>query len=285
MLSRSSFVSRDSTSRSVRQPAREPSTAFIRDPAIDAIFGGIQADLDYCMANIDNSLANIDNQYSALCQIQETVQLSLLHRLEAFESLPGSVPPPGIETPSPRLREHKAANIYRSLRASYSFASITESSTSRPQKETATTQPRIASRQSDVGNWASRLQESTSSSRYITSSHTPQLPSRTSSPTERKAPHKNTDESSHQIAHLTRREIEGACGICLEDLKCIACSGTEEHDDPDRESDGDTDEEDGVSLVYCKAQCGTNFHESCFHEWSEYAERPICPICRIQWTK
>ena len=37
-------------------------------------------------------------------------------------------------------------------------------------------------------------------------------------------------------------------------------------------------------LVYCKAQCGHNFHEDCINDWLAYSlNSQTCPRCRSKW--
>lgn len=59
-----------------------------------------------------------------------------------------------------------------------------------------------------------------------------------------------------------RRDIDGDCSICLEDLR--------------------TDDKD---LTYCM-QCKMNFHFGCIAEWvKQYGQHPLCPLCRGHWIQ
>lgn len=142
---------------------------------------------------------------------------------------------------------------------------------------------------------------------------------------------------------VTRRSIEGECGICIlpfstdpDDGSFVGCvpmdidededdddddgddiSGGDESDDfledddlgegdededcDDEASEGSGDSEDkdedeksaadgkeDNSIVWCKAQCGTNYHQSCLNIWihtfkNEAYRRPTCPTCRAVW--
>lgn len=82
----------------------------------------------------------------------------------------------------------------------------------------------------------------------------------------------------------TRRTVEGECGICLCALQEAA--------DNTRDGEHDTDNEDELNrdvveryedLVWCKAQCGVNFHKACMDQWLERAPRQTCPACRRSW--
>ncbi|KAJ5918156.1 hypothetical protein N7454_010531 [Penicillium verhagenii] len=112
---------------------------------------------------------------------------------------------------------------------------------------------------------------------------------RTEEDTAERATHQNTRPSPRQRSNITRRAIEGPCGICLEELQEVESSREESYDDSDSDSDNgsyddtDSDGEDERNLVYCKAQCGNNFHEACLTEWLDHINVPTCPMCRIEW--
>lgn len=98
-----------------------------------------------------------------------------------------------------------------------------------------------------------------------------------------------TDHTA-SITSSRRRPVEGECGICLCSLNNV---------DDDEESDSEDEGEDGydyapegeeqnvngdeVSLVWCKATCGVNFHEECLHQWLETSPNSTCPTCRSPW--
>ncbi|KAJ5930346.1 hypothetical protein N7466_005839 [Penicillium verhagenii] len=104
-----------------------------------------------------------------------------------------------------------------------------------------------------------------------------------------RVPRQNTRPFPRQTSNVTRREIEGPCGICLEDLQGVEFIRTGGYDDSGSDSDNgsydDTDNDGEVerTLVYCKAQCGNNFHETCLTEWLDHIMVPTCPMCRIEW--
>ena len=60
-----------------------------------------------------------------------------------------------------------------------------------------------------------------------------------------------------------RKPIEGECPICYDSLN----------------SDKET-------IVYCKASCGNNIHQSCMKTWISMAPRgkATCPYCRATWA-
>jgi hypothetical protein len=35
--------------------------------------------------------------------------------------------------------------------------------------------------------------------------------------------------------------------------------------------------------VWCKAQCGVNFHKACMDQWLKRAPSRTCPACRRSW--
>ncbi|KAF7158066.1 hypothetical protein CNMCM5623_002578 [Aspergillus felis] len=114
----------------------------------------------------------------------------------------------------------------------------------------------------------------------------------------------------------TRKPIEGDCDICMCPLRGQASDedGEEsedsddenyydvsdtafdnEHDGEDDQDDDDEDDDDDLDdLVYCKNQCGTNYHKACIDEWLATQSRfrtprgdpisPSCPKCRAAWS-
>ncbi|EAW15676.1 uncharacterized protein NFIA_050180 [Aspergillus fischeri NRRL 181] len=105
----------------------------------------------------------------------------------------------------------------------------------------------------------------------------------------------------------TRKPIEGDCDICLCPLRGQDSDKdgerSEDSDDendnvvPDTASDNEHDEnaEDNLDdLVYCKNQCGTNYHKACIDVWLATQRTfrtprgdPIglsCPNCRAAWS-
>ncbi|GIC88645.1 uncharacterized protein Aud_005042 [Aspergillus udagawae] len=111
----------------------------------------------------------------------------------------------------------------------------------------------------------------------------------------------------------TRKPIEGDCGICMCPLReQDSDEDAEESEDSDDENDNDVagtgsdtesdnehdgSEEDGLDLddiVYCKNECGTNYHKACIDVWlatqstfrtpSGNTVCPSCPKCRAAWS-
>ncbi|KAJ5160142.1 uncharacterized protein N7482_007146 [Penicillium canariense] len=82
----------------------------------------------------------------------------------------------------------------------------------------------------------------------------------------------------------TRRTVEGDCGICLCALQEGADDTSDAGDETDNEDEHTGDEEERYEdLVWCKAQCGVNFHKTCMHQWLQTAPRTTCPACRRVW--
>lgn len=100
---------------------------------------------------------------------------------------------------------------------------------------------------------------------------------------------------------VTRKPIEGDCEICMCPLR--GEDSDQDSDDEDENDVSDTasdDEDDGPDegdlddLVYCKSQCGSNYHKTCIDEWlatqSTFRDPrgnpvcPSCPTCRAVWS-
>ncbi|RLM01566.1 hypothetical protein CFD26_108788 [Aspergillus turcosus] len=99
---------------------------------------------------------------------------------------------------------------------------------------------------------------------------------------------------------VTRKPIEGDCEICMCPLRGED-SDQDSDDEDDNVSDTESDEEDDGpeeddpdDLVYCKNQCGRNYHKACIDEWlatqSTFEDPrgnpvcPSCPTCRAVWS-
>ncbi|KAJ5553864.1 hypothetical protein N7513_003823 [Penicillium frequentans] len=252
---------RESTSLSARQPTLLSTRTSNREPT-----RAIGSEL---------SLTNVEEQCAELYQTLQST-LAELRRLQALQA---SVPISSstIEISTPRALYHGNAVTTRDTRTSNGFISSTEMS----QRATVATHTENPPGQTEVRVRTPRRQDSTQ-----------QLSSRIAPQTER-ATSRDRHSSLCPAIQVTRRDIEGPCGICLEALK-----GTEldDSDDSDEEYDSDSDsdedynevnegesEQEEPRLVYCKAQCGNNFHETCLHEWLEHSTRPTCPMCRCAW--
>jgi hypothetical protein len=109
---------------------------------------------------------------------------------------------------------------------------------------------------------------------------------------------------------ITRKPIEGDCEICMCPLRGQdsgdddegSGDGDDEDDDDDDDETASDDEDDDPEeadddlhdLVYCKDQCGTNYHKTCIDHWlatqstfgARYGRpvRPSCPTCRAVWS-
>ncbi|RJE26091.1 hypothetical protein PHISCL_01534 [Aspergillus sclerotialis] len=68
-------------------------------------------------------------------------------------------------------------------------------------------------------------------------------------------------------------------------------SDNEDNDDDNDHDDEDIkDAKDKDPIVWCKVQCGTNYHRSCLETWiatfkNEVYRRPTCPTCRAIWKE
>lgn len=183
-----------------------------------------------------------------------------------------------IETSIPRARDRRDAGTTRLTRTNNGSVSSTE----RAQITEVATQPANTSRQTQVRDRAPRWEDSTQ-----------RLPSWIATRSEERAIRQRIDSSRRPYVQVIRRDIEGPCGICLEALKSTESDDSDESDeehDSDSDSDEDYNEEFEENceqydprLVYCKAQCGNNFHEFCLHEWLEHSIQPTCPMCRCAW--
>lgn len=85
---------------------------------------------------------------------------------------------------------------------------------------------------------------------------------------------------------VSRKPVEGDCGICLSPLENPT-------NVPSRSVRiGNSLHYVGNSgknhLVWCKARCGANYHVDCFNKWSKHFKRhmPVtCPLCRTYWER
>lgn len=98
---------------------------------------------------------------------------------------------------------------------------------------------------------------------------------------------RRTEQSVISVArpHIsTRRTIEGDCGICLCALQKAADDTSDGGNDTDNKDEHKKDVgEKNKDLVWCKSQCGVNFHKACMDQWLRRAPRPTCPACRRSW--
>ncbi|KAF2641208.1 hypothetical protein P280DRAFT_517419 [Massarina eburnea CBS 473.64] len=66
--------------------------------------------------------------------------------------------------------------------------------------------------------------------------------------------------SSSRTIYKKRKDIEGDCNICHEELN-------------PKISD----------ITFCQVGCGQNMHERCYRQWSN--RQPTCPMCRCAWKE
>lgn len=65
-----------------------------------------------------------------------------------------------------------------------------------------------------------------------------------------------------EVLQSNRKEIQGVCSICHEDLQPAV-----------------------EDIIYCRAQCGVNFHLPCMQNWQLQSPKPLkCPHCRQKWN-
>ncbi|KAH8695278.1 hypothetical protein BGW36DRAFT_360982 [Talaromyces proteolyticus] len=116
----------------------------------------------------------------------------------------------------------------------------------------------------------------------------------TSSPTPGRATTPTQQSSTFPRRRTTniRQPVEGECGICYNSL--LGDNESEEDDglsdDLDSESVASTPTGNRKeSLVWCRAQCGQNYHKECMDLWAASCTnnlRPAtCPMCRAQWRQ
>ncbi|CAG8386919.1 unnamed protein product [Penicillium salamii] len=135
--------------------------------------------------------------------------------------------------------------------------------------------------------------------RVSVSTQTPQSPSTVVSVPRRTEIHGR----KNRLPQVTRREVEGDCGICLCDLhgpqQAVDSEDETDNDgdDDDEKDDSEDDEEEDDSeddddnyydadeyqeeLTWCKVRCGVNFHKKCIDRWLACAR--TCPACRSMW--
>ncbi|PYH49592.1 uncharacterized protein BP01DRAFT_352162 [Aspergillus saccharolyticus JOP 1030-1] len=79
---------------------------------------------------------------------------------------------------------------------------------------------------------------------------------------------------------LNRKPMTGDCSICYEPL--LQHNHNSSQVSPSRAARD-------ISIVYCKRQCGTNFHYSCMFSWKQSVwqtgREPTCPMCRTVWQQ
>lgn len=174
---------------------------------------------------------------------------------------------------------------------------VSRSGTSRPLPRMTVRNPRITVSES------TRRQRTTASS---TRSAQESSEAETSTPTSREPsrPARNpARQRTSRSGEVTRRHVEGECSICflplLDDDSDTPEGHEVEHDDDSSEHDEEESEDrhefqnGHEDLVWCRKQCGNNFHRDCMDSWirsferrfEESARQPTCPICRAEWEE
>lgn len=198
---------------------------------------------------------NVDEQFFAIYQSFHDATVEEFSRIQPFRHIPAVVPDPPNN-----------ASIIRNTNTRSGFSTSTESST-------VMTQPtRIINQSTNTA-----ISEATNTTR---------------APVSRQAEPRATLRTTAPI-RPTRRPVEGDCGICLFPLQephsdsIDEASDAEDADDnnyDDVENNDDKEEEEEEEpLVWCKAQCGINFHKKCIDQWLETTHNPTCPACRRNW--
>lgn len=109
---------------------------------------------------------------------------------------------------------------------------------------------------------------------------------------DRRTPATASDPRQIPETSVTRREVEGDCGICLcqlqtprSDLNASVEAEEQEAEDEEGQHRENREERADEELVWCKAKCGVNYHKACIEEWLAKAEvrTPPCPSCRRIW--
>jgi hypothetical protein len=71
---------------------------------------------------------------------------------------------------------------------------------------------------------------------------------------------------------LNRKRIEGDCPICFEPMIESTAHDKKKH----------------LPLVFCRSQCGNNFHQSCIDDLIRFKKnlnaKMSCPLCRSNWA-
>ncbi|KAE8153142.1 hypothetical protein BDV25DRAFT_150014 [Aspergillus avenaceus] len=139
----------------------------------------------------------------------------------------------------------------------------------------------------------------------LTNGSTPSTPS-----AERSRPTDRASSPSTPTPHIqpsaVRRRIEGECSICTMPLQGPDQSTARDEESRSQNDDNHQTQREGQreqsterdtngrstseELVWCKAQCGHNYHKACMDEWisqcqqnEDYPRPANCPTCRCAW--
>lgn len=232
---------------------------------------------------------NVDELCAILYQkLQDTMEE--LRRLQAVQH------GPTITANSPLPGSDERASIDSSPRTARSSA-IRDGSRAVPstravmrQSASSTIQSAItAPRSTQVQAVSQARPASVSNQRPATVSAAARVSSRTESQEGVGATSQPRDRASQAIS-VTRRAVEGECGICLCHLQTSHPRFVDERVESDEEEDEEDQDEEEVDeyeedqeLVWCKARCGVNFHKKCIDEWLESPYASTCPACRSTW--
>ncbi|KAL4956500.1 hypothetical protein BDW69DRAFT_158377 [Aspergillus filifer] len=91
--------------------------------------------------------------------------------------------------------------------------------------------------------------------------------------------------TSPRTKYVTRKPVDGDCGICLESLRKVCSDHDAQHNKVDGEDErkAEADDDEEVIVSWCKAQCGVNYHTTCIEQWLKSCKKYSCPTCRSKW--
>ncbi|KAJ5204991.1 uncharacterized protein N7498_005870 [Penicillium cinerascens] len=237
----------------------------------------------------DTAEANVDELCDILYRkLQDT--LEELRRLQAVQHGPtisaNSPVPRGDERASidNNPRTGRSSTIRDGLRIVPSTRAVMRQSASSTHESTIT-----APRSTQVQVVIQARPASVSNQRAATVSATARVSSSTDSQEGVEATSQPRNRAI-QATSVTRRAVEGECGICLCHMQTSQSLFVDESIEIDEEEDvenlgeeeDDEDEED-EELVWCRARCGVNFHKKCIDQWLETSHASTCPACRSTW--
>lgn len=230
---------------------------------------------------------------------QRVYAVEELRRIQTVHEAPTVVLNPPLQTSALPTRGDNNATINRDTNNNNSSSASTRSSTEQVRPRRAIIQP------------ATRL-EATNTATFIHVSNSRLATTSTIHSRSNNAPRQTdpgatlqTTASVSRPTLPTRRSVEGDCGICLFPLQEPHSDSIDDKSDAEDEtddeyendeyeeegesySDKEEDEEEGKEeeaeeLLWCKAQCGVNFHKNCINQWLEESPYLTCPACRRTW--
>lgn len=207
--------------------------------------------------------ANVDELCTILCRrLEDTMEE--LRRLQAVQHRPT------ITANSPLPRGDERAGIDINLRTVRS-STTRDGSHTVPSSRAVMRQSASSTTQSATTTPRSTHVQAVSQARPATISAAPRI----SSSTDQEGVEATSQPRNRasQVISVTRRAVEGECGVCLCHMQTSHTRSVDEMVDIDE------DEE----LVWCKARCGINFHKNCIDQWLETSHASTCPACRSTW--